>query len=426
MTDSTAPHYAVCLSPRSPDRETPESIEHAMKPIWKRSADVMTGIIHEEYVEVRRGKMIDGEPGHFRTERDPGGWSAIAVIPMAEDERLLPLDECNAVIEAGREAAPEIGPMVILHPDDLEVAVEMGFLPAPVAAYLGLAAPEGTPRLVAVTRPRHEARLWAEFYRAEGQRTIPLDPKTGIPRGTWADGQCYTAVGKAFGVVTGEERLVGIDLDCKNGVDGVAAMADLGWPIDDLDTLQADTPSVGVHLYVRWPDDLPIPKTTAGLVAHGVDIRGRGGLLRGIGSTTATGAYTVRRAAPIAECPRGLAELIIERTEPKKSKPEPRAKSFRRPKSHRAGRASLEALVQRMMDAEPGTRHAELISTATSAAKHHGVPGMRAVRMAAETTGLDADEIERTLADAAGYAGLDDAVMAAEEAMDVEDDDEDE
>lgn len=134
--------------------------------------------------------------------------------------------------------------------------------------------------------------------------------------------------------------------------------------------------------------------------------------------------YRISKHRPIAECPQALWELVAVTTKPE---PKPRPKLSRRPMSYRGRRASLEALVQRMMDAEPGTRHAELISTATSAAKHHGVPGMRAVRMAAETTGLDADEIERTLADAAGYAGLDDPVMAAEEAINDEgDNDEDE
>lgn len=133
--------------------------------------------------------------------------------------------------------------------------------------------------------------------------------------------------------------------------------------------------------------------------------------------------YRISRYRPIAECPPELWELVAVT---KKPEPKPRPKLSRRPMSDRGRRAGLEALVQRMMDAEPGTRHAELVSTATSAAMYHGTPGMRAVRMAAETTGLDADEIERTLVDAAGYAGLD-PVMAAEEAMTEEgDDDEDE
>ena len=123
--------------------------------------------------------------------------------------------------------------------------------------------------------------------------------------------------------------------------------------------------------------------------------------------------YRISKHRPIAECPAALWELVAA------TKPEPRSKpmSSRRQMSYRGRRASLEALVQRMMDAEPGTRHAELISVGTSAAKHYGVPGMRAVRMAAETTGLDDTEIERTLADAAAYAEMDDPVMAAEDAM---------
>lgn len=136
--------------------------------------------------------------------------------------------------------------------------------------------------------------------------------------------------------------------------------------------------------------------------------------------------YRISRYRPIAECPPELWELVAATDKPTPTRKSPPKVSGRQ-KSYRGRRASLEALVQRMMDAEPGTRHEELISTATSAAMYHGVPGMRAVRMAAETTGLDDTEIERTLADAAAYAEMDDPVMAAEDAMnDEEDDDEDE
>jgi len=232
----------------------------------------------------------------------------------------------------------------------------------------------------------------------------------------------------AYGVVTGEHGIVVIDLDRKSGVDGVAEMADLGYDIDDLETLQADTPSGGVHVYVRWPADMPMARTTAGDVAPGVDIRGQGGMARGIGSTTARGVYAVRRSALIAECPCGLAQLILDRTEQKKSMPEPRSKSFRRPKSHRAGRAGLAGLVQRMLDAEPGTQHDTLLSTGTSAAMYYGMAGLRAIRIAAQQIGWDDDaDTETHLMWCARYAEMDDPVMAAEDAMnDEEDDDDDE
>lgn len=128
--------------------------------------------------------------------------------------------------------------------------------------------------------------------------------------------------------------------------------------------------------------------------------------------------YRISRYRPIAECPPALWELVAvtKKTEPKE-KTEP--KSSGRQMSYRGRRAGLEALVQRMLDtSENGeSRHKTLISVGTSAAMHYGVPGMRAVRMAAETTGLDDTEIERTLSYAAAYAEMDDPVMAAEDAM---------
>ena len=441
MTDSTkAPRrWAMVLTTRGPSRDQADTIEARWAKHCRKHRGSIVGIMYEDDADVPRYRRTDDGKVEFSDSvREKRGLTVFAAIPVND----LPDADREALSAAVADVAPGHR-VAVFQPEDCKDIAEMRFIPHALALYIGSAQPSvgdddpvtfhsaeaaRTPQIVHFARERHEARILAAFYEAMGLRTIPLDTESGIPTQKWANGQDYRIKRGAFAVVTGEQRVVGLDLDCKGGVDGVAAMADLGWPIDDLETLQADTPTGGVHVYVRWPEDLPMMKSTASKIALGVDTRGRGGQLRAIGSTLDKGAYTVRRAAPIAECPRELAELILERTEPKKSKPEPRAKSVRRPKSHRAGRAGLEALVQRMLDTgETGeSRHKTLISVGTSAAMYHGVPGMRAARMAAETTGLDDAEIERTLSYAAGYAGLDDPVMAAEEAMDVEDDDEDE
>lgn len=252
---------------------------------------------------------------------------------------------------------------------------------------------------------------------------LPMEPWRADrrPATTPAD---WTRV-RAYSIVTGEHGIVVIDLDRKGGVDGVAALADLGWPVEDLETLQADTPSGGVHVYVRWPNDMPMARTTAGVFAPGVDIRGRGGMARGIGSMTARGVYAVRRSAPITECPCGLAKLILDRTT-KPTRPKP--KSPRRRRTYRGRRAELSQLVERMMNAAPGTRHDTLLSVGTIAARQFGRVGLTAIRAACQATGhLDDDEneLERNLMCCASYAEMDDPAGVASDAMtDEEDDDE--
>ena len=137
---------------------------------------------------------------------------------------------------------------------------------------------------------------------ARGFRVFPLSPGTAIPpkdfpwksrattdaetiRAMWADGEWNV------GVATGEFTVV--DLDVKNGKDGIIEAFELGL---DFNTFTVHTPSGGMHLYyadggfTNRAGTLELPD---GSKAKGVDIRGVGGYVVGPGSETPKGIYKV-------------------------------------------------------------------------------------------------------------------------------------
>lgn len=411
--------------------------------------------VEEEFTHNDVNKMIDAVTSIYRkrdiavavTQTWPLSWTIAIRLPEAESE--LPQDEVVDINRAIQTIRPdtEIMGRDLLDPGDLNevpaavVAALIGsgdYVPA-----LRRSVPSITDELdndlavIAWHTPKVAAQAYGLLWSRCGHSVLPTcrtDAKLPQQGFSWKNGEQYQpadwpAKTRSSAIVTGTDQLFVFDLDVdkETGVEaGVETLRGLGIDPDDLDTLQVETPSGGRHIYLRAPAGADLPGPSAGKIGPGVDVRADRSIIVGPGSIRADGSYRISRARPIAECPGDLWELVAV-TRPKPSKPRPRSKFSRRPMSDRGRRASLETLVQRTMDAEPGTRHEELISTATSAAMHHGVPGMRAVRMAAETTGLDDAEIERTLSYAAGYAEMDDPVMAAEDAMnDEEDDDEDE
>lgn len=81
------------------------------------------------------------------------------------------------------------------------------------------------------------------------------------------------------GIAREESGLVVLDLDRKDGRDGVAWLEALaedngGWP----KTLEAETPTGGDHLHFRAPPGIEL-KTCEGQVAPGVDVRACGGMV---------------------------------------------------------------------------------------------------------------------------------------------------
>lgn len=112
-------------------------------------------------------------------------------------------------------------------------------------------------------------------------------------------------------------NVVGLDLDRRPGLDGIAAFdracaaAGKPWP----DTLTVATPSGGRHLYFR-AGGRPIASTSdcRSPLGPGIDTRGPGhrygGYLVGPGSRVSAGAYVLARDVPIAALPAWLATLL--------------------------------------------------------------------------------------------------------------------
>jgi hypothetical protein len=103
----------------------------------------------------------------------------------------------------------------------------------------------------------------------------------------WANG-----VDHNIGVACGG-RLVIIDIDMKNGVDGEATWAAL---MDEHNIeespFQVKTPSEGRHIYYLVPDGETV-NNSVGKLGPGVDVRGRGGYVVGPGSIIDGKAYKV-------------------------------------------------------------------------------------------------------------------------------------
>lgn len=114
------------------------------------------------------------------------------------------------------------------------------------------------------------------------------------------------------GVATGATSdLAVIDLDTKNGEDGISAFARLvarHGPIPP--TLRVRTPSGGLHLLFRHPGRRV--KTCASLIAPGVDVRGDGGFIFAPGAALPDGrAYRVLRGPDDpATMPNWLIDLV--------------------------------------------------------------------------------------------------------------------
>ncbi|MFI7511458.1 bifunctional DNA primase/polymerase [Micromonospora aurantiaca] len=116
------------------------------------------------------------------------------------------------------------------------------------------------------------------------------------------------------GVACRASNVVGLDLDRKDGVDGVdtlralCAAARWPWPA----TLTVATAHNGLHLYFRAPAGVIVPSTIGRW--PGVDVRapGRrlGGYLVGPGSVVDGRPYTVTRDLPIAELPPWLTKKL--------------------------------------------------------------------------------------------------------------------
>lgn len=189
------------------------------------------------------------------------------------------------------------------------------------------------------------------------------------------------ATGYGIACGRGDDPLLGVDLDRKNGVDGVATLAALaeqhGFTVPD--TTVINTPSGGLHLWFVGPAGAPV-RNSAGKLGPGIDVRGYGGYLVGPGSWTPKGLYRFAEQRPAAELPNGLLNLMLP--------PPP----VRRPRVYVPGPrrgAALVRLVKFVLEAPEGQLNNRLYWSACRAYE----------------TGVDADSISRALVDAAVSLG---------------------
>lgn len=185
-----------------------------------------------------------------------------------------------------------------------------------------------------------------------------------------------------YGIACGREphHLIGVDLDVKNDVDGIAELRRLadkhGFEVPM--TVTITTPSGGQHRWLRAPAGHPVPNSV-GRLAPGIDIRGTGGYLVGPGSVTVRGSYELTETSSvIAPAPAVLLQLLAP--------PPPRPRPATLPLSG----VQAVALVSFVLDAPTGQRndrlywaacrahetdeHEQLAQALMDAAVHIGLP----------------------------------------------------
>ena len=197
-------------------------------------------------------------------------------------------------------------------------------------------------------------------------------------------------------------QFVGLDLDRKNGVDGVASLnqlaAEHGFAVPR--TMTVCTPS-GFHLWLSIPASVTVPNS-AGRLGPGIDVRGTGGYLVGPGSHGRKGEYVLHPRlgeVGVQPVPEQLLKLMLP--------PVPPARPERRytPTTGSAGKA-LDGLVNVVLGAPEGTRNDRLYWAAAKAWAHvddghiDALTAESALVAAAVARGLAEAEARRTYASA--------------------------
>jgi hypothetical protein len=196
-----------------------------------------------------------------------------------------------------------------------------------------------------------------------------------------------------YGIACGGRlRLIGLDLDRKNGVDGVATLnrlaAEHGFTVPR-DTWTTCTPSGGFHIGLTAPEGVDVPNSV-GRLGSGVDVRGTRGYLVGPGSAGRNGEYAFHPELgymPPQPVPEGLLRLMLP------PPPPPR----RQPTLLHTRSAALDGLVRVVVGAQEGQRNSRLYWAATKAWAH------------VDDGHLSALDVETALVDAATSRGLGEA-----------------
>lgn len=181
------------------------------------------------------------------------------------------------------------------------------------------------------------------------------DPSCGDigkhPRVAWRSWQGIEVdKGGGSGICTGGDFLV-VDLDRKNGVDGVAALETLCAGRDLPDTLTVYTPSGGVHLYYSKPEEIWVGNSRSKL-GPGIDIRGDGGFAVCPDSPHANGGI-YRAENPDAAVTPAPAWLLAEIIRVSPKKPEIKSKNAAIDPDSEAGRKAVAWVKNKLSEAKP-------------------------------------------------------------------------
>lgn len=174
--------------------------------------------------------------------------------------------------------------------------------------------PIGRAKLPAIRSPHHDDPPGTPQCRGECGRAGHgvHDATTDPDRLAELFGAAPYATGYGIACGRGPFPLLGLDLDRKNGVDGIESLDALaarhGFTVPD--TIVIATPSGGEHRWFTGPAGAPV-LNSAGKLGPGIDVRGYGGYLVGPGSWTRRGRYRVAEVRPVADLPDALLRLML-------------------------------------------------------------------------------------------------------------------
>jgi hypothetical protein len=198
-------------------------------------------------------------------------------------------------------------------------------------------------------------------------------------------------------------RLVGLDIDVKNGVNGYETLAELGrkhgFEIPRI-TTTVFTPSGGAHVWLTVSEGVTVPNSV-GRLGLGLDVRGTGGYLVGPGSIGRAGEYTFHPKIGYVE-PQPVPDALLQLMLP----PAPvRPRRQYEPRGEQVDRA-LEGLARVVLGATNGERNSKLYWAASKAWAHVADGHLAAGDVEAELIGaalqigLGEAEARRTIASA--------------------------
>jgi hypothetical protein len=226
--------------------------------------------------------------------------------------------------------------------------------------------------------------------------SYPPNVKTMFAAAPWAAG---------YGIACGRapHHLFGLDLDRKNGVDGIVTFTRLarehGFELPR--TAVITTHSGGLHVWLTGPAGLHIGNTV-GQLGEGIDGRSSGGYLVGPGSMGPRGRYAFAPGSgpdPIAAAPPQLLALL---TEPRQRVQAPAARPWNRSDSGRR----LDALVQVVLDCGPNDLNNRLYWAARRAFTDPGIdPDTATARLLAAAVDREHPEVGAARTIASGRRG---------------------